>query len=60
MALHYAITDEEWMTEDFISFTTRIEFDEPETATGILILEKNNPSDLREHYARLEIPVRFE
>ena len=60
MALHYAITDEEWMTEDFISFTANLEFDEPETATGILLLEKNNPSDIREQDAQIEIPVRFE
>ncbi|MCD4669786.1 MAG: Gmad2 immunoglobulin-like domain-containing protein [Actinomycetia bacterium] len=60
LALHYAITEEEWMTEDFIPFTANIELDEPETATGILILEKNNPSDIREQDAQLEIPVRFE
>jgi len=60
LALHYAITDEEWMTEDFISFTAHIEFDDPETATGLLILEKNNPSDFREQDAQIEIPVRFE
>ncbi len=59
LALHYAETDEEWMTQDFISFISTIEFDDPETATGFLILEKNNPSDLREHDAQLIIPVRF-
>ena len=60
LTLHYAITEEEWMTEDFISFTARIEFDDPETATGFLVLDKNNPSDLREQDAQLTVPVRFE
>jgi len=60
IAEHYAETAEEWMTEDFISFTSRIEFERPDTATGILILIKNNPSDLREYDAQVEIPVRFE
>lgn len=60
LALHYALTDEDWMTEDFIPFTANIEFDDPETTTGFLILEKDNPSDIREYDAQIEIPVRFE
>jgi hypothetical protein len=60
LALHYAATEEEWMTEDFISFTAIIEFDDPVTATGFLVLDKNNPSDIREYDAQLIIPVRFE
>ena len=60
LALHYAATEEEWMTEDFISFTATIEFEDPETATGFLMLDKNNPSDIREYDAQLVIPVRFE
>jgi len=60
LVLHYAATEEEWMTEDFISFTATIEFDDPKTATGFLVLDKNNPSDIREYDAQLIIPVRFE
>ena len=60
LALHYAATEEEWMTEDFISFTATIEFDDPETATGFLVLDKNNPSDIREYDAQLIIPIRLE
>ena len=59
LVLHYVATEEEWMTEDFISFAASMEFDEPETATGFLILDKNNPSDIREYDAQLVIPVRF-
>ena len=60
LALHYAATEEEWMTEDFISFTATIKFEDPETGTGFLVLDKNNPSDIREYDAQLVIPVRFE
>jgi len=60
LTLHYGTTEEEWMTEDFISFTATIEFDDPQTATGFLVLEKNNLSDIREYDAEIIIPVRFE
>jgi hypothetical protein len=60
IASHYAQTHEEWMTEDFISFKAQIEFTRPSTATGIIVLEKNNPSDLNEYDAEIEIPIRFE
>jgi hypothetical protein len=56
---YYAYTEEEWMTEDFINFTAIIEFDDPGTDTGTLLLIRNNPSDIREHDAQVEIPVRF-
>ncbi len=59
IAEHYAMTDEEWMTEEFISFSSRLEFEAPETDTGTLVLIKDNPSDIREYDAQLEIPVRF-
>ena len=60
VASHFAQTDEDWMTEDFIGFKAQIEFKKPPTATGILVLEKDNPSGLAEYDARIEIPVRFE
>jgi len=59
IAEHYAMTDEEWMTEEFISFYSRLEFVAPDTDTGTLLLIKDNPSDIREYDAQLEIPVRF-
>ncbi len=60
IASHFAQTQEEWMTEDFISFTARIEFEKPATSAGVLLLEKDNPSGLPEHDASIEIQVRFE
>ena len=56
---YYAQTEEEWMTEDFVSFTAQLEFDSPGTDIGVLLLIKNNPSDIREYDAQIEIPVRF-
>jgi hypothetical protein len=49
----------DWMTEDFVPFETTLEFQKPETNRGVLILEKDNPSDLPENADELRIPVRF-
>ena len=49
----------EWMTEDFVLFEGVIEFEEPVTATGKLILEKDNPSGLSQYADQLYIPIRF-
>ncbi|MEA2015887.1 MAG: Gmad2 immunoglobulin-like domain-containing protein [Actinomycetota bacterium] len=59
VAVHYAQALDEWMTEDFVPFRAEIEFEMPETDTGFLILEKNNPSDIREYDDELIVPVRF-
>jgi hypothetical protein len=49
----------DWMTEDFVPFEATLEFGKPETNRGLLVLEKDNPSDLPEHADELRIPVRF-
>lgn len=49
----------EWMTENFVPFSGTIEFSAPNSATGKLLVDKNNPSGLPEHDAQLVIPVRF-
>ena len=59
LARYFAQAQGEWMTEDFVSFTSQIEFEDPSTDTGVLVLEKNNPSGLAENDAKIEIPVRF-
>lgn len=50
----------EWMTTDYVPFETALTFDEPATAEGTLIFEKDNPSGLPEHADSFSIPVRFE
>ncbi len=49
----------EWMTENFVPFEATLEFIAPTTATGTLILEKDNPSGLPEYADSLIVPVRF-
>lgn len=49
----------EWMTTEFVPFSTVLSFVTPTTATGTLLLEKDNPSGLLEHADELRIPVRF-
>jgi hypothetical protein len=59
IAIHYAEALDEWMTEDFVPFRAEIEFEKTATDTGFLVLEKNNPSDIREYDDELIISVRF-
>lgn len=49
----------EWMTTNYVPFEVSLEFETPDTDTGILVLEKDNPSGLPEHDASMKIPVRF-
>lgn len=55
----YVMTEEEWMTENFVPFEETITFQSPETDTGVLILEKSNPSGMPENADELRIPIRF-
>jgi hypothetical protein len=56
----YAMAKGEWMTEDFVEFEGKLEFKKPEVYnSGILILQKNNPSGLPEHDDALEIPIIY-
>lgn len=55
-----AQAEDEWMTENFVPFTTTLTFARPAYGDrGTLILRKDNPSGLPEHDDALEIPVRF-
>ena len=54
-----AQAQEEWMTTDFVPFKIGLKFDLPETETGFLVLEKDNPSGLPENADELRIPVKF-
>lgn len=50
----------DWMTENFVPFEAVLNFPKPTTETGVLVLEKDNPSGLPEHARELRIPVRFD
>lgn len=65
IAQGYAMTDEEWMTEEHVSFEGTLEFETPQGdqeffRRGALILQRDNPSDLPENDDAVEIPIRFE
>lgn len=57
---HYASAKDNWMTEEFVPFEAKIEFEILATSKGVLILEKDNPSGLPENDDQLRVPVRFE
>lgn len=54
-----AQAQDEWTTEDFVSFQAEIQFSPPSTSRGILVLEKDNPSGLPEHADELRMPILF-
>ncbi len=56
---HYATAQGDWMTEEYVPFTSELAFTTSTTEFGVLILEKDNPSGLPEHADQVEIPVRF-
>lgn len=50
----------DWMTTDFVPFEAEIIFTKPSTTNaGILVLEKDNQSDLTENADELKIPIHF-
>ena len=50
----------EWMTEEYVPFSTVLTFDTSTTPTGTLVLEKDNASGLPEHANELRIPIKFQ
>lgn len=56
---HYASAQGDWMTEEYVPFISELVFTAPTTESGVLILEKDNPSGLPEHDDQVEIPVKF-
>lgn len=59
LAQTHAQAQGEWMTEEFVPFSVILTFPQPETETGTLILQKDNPSGLPEYDRQLEIQVKF-
>jgi len=54
-----AQTQTDWMTTDFVPYTVTIQFSPSPTPTGLLILQKDNPSGLPEYDDQLVVPVSF-
>ena len=59
IASSFATAQGEWMTTNFVPFTTTLIFSSPATSEGELVLKKDNPSGLPEHDDELRIPVFF-
>jgi hypothetical protein len=59
LAIAPAQAQGDWMTEEFVPFSVTLTFAKPTTATGTLVLEKDNPSGLPEHDDSRTIPVKF-
>ena len=55
----HAQAEGNWMTADFVPFTSQLIFGTSTTETGTLILEKDNPSGLLEKGNSISIPIRF-
>lgn len=49
----------EWMTTEFVPFTSTVTFTAPTTTLGFLVLKKDNPSGDPERDQAVIIPVRF-
>ena len=49
----------EWMTEEFVSFQATVHFVKSDVKEGVIVLYKDNPSELRELDNELKIPVQF-
>lgn len=47
------------MTEEFVPFTAIVEFTTTATS-GLLVLEKDNPSGEPENAAQVTVPVQFQ
>ena len=50
---------ETWMTDKLVPFKAELKFEQSTSASGTLVLEKDNPSGLPENAAQLRWPVQF-
>ena len=59
MAQGQAKADGDWMTSDFVPFSTTLDFKNPTTATGTLVFQNDNPSGLPANQKEFKLPVKF-
>lgn len=50
----------EWMTDEFVPFSGKLEFSPPNTRIGKLVVYNANPSGLPENEKEFIIPIRFQ
>jgi len=56
----YATATGEWMTEDWVPFTSTLTFSKPKSKYGYLIFHKANPSGMVEHEMSDTLEIRFQ
>jgi hypothetical protein len=49
----------DWMTEGRVRFETELRFNAPGTARGFMVLEKANPSGLKENEKKVRLEVKY-
>ncbi len=54
-----AQAESEWMTENFVPFSGKVDFNADDTTEGFVVFMKDNPSGLPEHDDSFRIPVSF-
>src|SRR3989339_34426 len=59
LADSYAMSQGEWMTTEFVPFTSTLTFDIGEATSGILVIKNDNPSDNRTLDKEIRIPLLF-
>jgi len=59
IAVAVAQAQSDWMTTDFVPFTATLIFPTPETSSGQLVFEKDNPSGLPQYDKKISLPVKF-
>ena len=59
LSLSHAQAQGDWMTEDFVPFTATMTVPATNRERGVLILEKDNPSEMPENADALRIPIKF-
>lgn len=57
LAIAIAQAQSDWMTEDFVSFKAKLSWNSLTQMDGILVFEKDNPSDLLENAGEFRLPV---
>ncbi len=50
----------DWMTADFVPFEAIVEFSQPSTSSGFIVLVKDNPSGLPENDDEIRLPIKFD
>lgn len=57
LASSVATATGEWMTEEFVPFTSTLTWATTTATSGVLVFKRDNPSGLPEHDKTLEVPV---